>query len=337
MWSTFRDLMNRGTIPVIESNVMLKENGNDVPIGVPYKVFTVNGVRLALFALLGGGEFAGVRPPEGTEFSFQDPFEVAGKLVPVLRKQADVVVLMSEMSPADTDRLIQAVPGIDVALYGQRAPWEQVAKKVGDTITNQTSIRGQYVGRLTLIVDPSGKVVDYGSQNAALDTAFPEDPDITKMVNETNEATKKMRDDQRQTRQSEFEHKLSGERFLGAETCKRCHVKQYDQWAGTPHAHAFASLDKPVEGKPKAVACVNCHTTGAGQDGGFVADATKPDFRPASKPDLADVQCEVCHFKGTEHTRSGKVEMAEANCRTCHTPEWSPKFDFQTALLAVKH
>ena len=337
MWSTFQDLMDRGTIPVIESNVMIKKNGHNVPIGQTYKVFTVNGIKVVVFSLMGGSEFSSVRPQDGVEFAFQDPFQTAGTLVPELHKLGDVVVLMSEMQPSDTDRLIQAVPGIDVALYGQRAPLEEVALKVGDSITNRTSIRGQYAGRLTLIVDPSGKIIDFGSQNVALDKTYPEDPDIVKLVNATNDQTAKMREAARQGRQTDFENKLTGDRFLGAETCKRCHEKQYEQWKTTPHAMAFASLDKPVPGKPKTAQCTQCHATGYGKDGGFAPDASHPDLKPTGGTDLSNVQCEVCHGMGTAHSRTGKVLVAESTCTGCHTSEWSPKFDFQKALLAVKH
>lgn len=333
-WKSYVNLIARGTIPVVESNVTLKEGGAEKPIGVPYKVLNCNGVRVALFSLMGGSEFAAARIPEGVEFAFKDPFQVAESMVPMLHKQADLVVLMSQMSPTDTDRLIQTVPGIDVALYGQKAGYEQNAKKVGETLVNQTGTRGQYAGELVLIVDPAGKVVDFGSHNVALDTAVPEDSTVAKAVAEASAKANEMRTHARQEKQSEFENKLSGERFLGADNCRRCHEKQYEQWAASPHAHAFAALDKPVDGKPRTPACVSCHVTGFGQPTGYVADASAGKDPPST---MANVQCEACHFKGTEHTRTGTVALDEATCRTCHTAEWSPKFDFKTALAAVKH
>lgn len=336
-WNTFRKLVERGTIPVIASNVQLKENGKDLPIGSKYRIYQESGLKVAVFSLLGGSQFAGVRAPEGVEFDFQDPFQAAGTLVPELRKQADLVVLLSEMTPGDTDRLVTAVPGIDVALYGQNAGWEEMAKKQGQTIVNQTGSRGQYLGKLILIVDPDGQIVEFGSQNAALDTNVAEDAETAKLVEEAKQKTTELRAQAREKRQSEQQNKLSGERFLGGENCKRCHAKQHEQWAQSPHAMAFAALEKPVEGKPRSPECVNCHVTGAGQGTGFTPDLSRPDFRPATQPDLANVQCEACHGRGTEHARTGKVTVPETTCRTCHTSEWSPDFDYEKALVAVKH
>ena len=339
MWSTFEQLRAKRTIPVISTNLTVKQGGSETPVGLPYLIIPVNGVKVAIFALMGGAELAAVRAPEGIEFGFKDPFEVAAALVPKLHKEADLVVLMSQMSTADTDRLLQAVPGIGVALYGQRAGWEQIARKKGETICQETGTRGQYSGELVVIIDPAGHVVDFGSQNVTLDKEVPENPDILKQVNDANEKTKVMREDVRKAREAEQQKKTTtGERYLGDENCRRCHSEQYRSWQATPHARAFASLDRPLPGKPKAEACVSCHATGYGA-GGFQPDLSRPDLRPAQTTgaDLANVQCEACHKQGTLHLRTGNVEVAEAVCRGCHTPEWSPGFDFATALQAVKH
>jgi hypothetical protein len=340
LWNTFEQLRARGTIPVVSANLTVKRGGSESPVGLPYLVLPVNGLKVAVFALMGGSELAGVRAPEGVEFGFKDPFEVAAVLVPKLSQEADLVVVMSQMSTADTDRLLQAVPGIGVALYGQRPGWEQNARKKGGTICQETGTRGQYSGELIVIIDPAGQVVDFGSRNLTLDKEILENQDILKQVTETNDKCKVMREDVRKAREAEQPQQktTTGERYLGGENCRRCHSEQYRSWQATPHARAFASLDAPPPGKPKAEGCVSCHATGYGA-GGFQPDLSRPDLRPAhtTAADLADVQCEACHKQGTLHQRTGNVEVAEAVCRGCHTPEWSPGFAYATALQAVKH
>lgn len=336
LWKTFQELKDRGTIPVVNANITVKEGGAESPIGESWHLFTVNGVKLGVFSLMGGSELATVRAPEGVEFGFRDPTETAAELVPRIAGQADVVVLMSQLSTADTDRLIQAVPGIDVALYGQRALWQQNATVKGRTVCSETSTRGQYHGELVLIVGPDGDVVDHGSFNRALETDVAEKQEILRLVTETAETVKRMREDVRKARESEMQKKMTGERYLGDENCRRCHGEQYRQWESSPHAQAFASLSRPLADKPLEAACVSCHSTGYG-NGGFVPHSLNPAQRPSGSPDLAGVQCEACHGQGTRHQRTGKVEVAEAVCRGCHTPEWSPKFDYAQALAAVRH
>ena len=305
--------------------------------GATRKVFDVNGVKVGVFALMGGSEFAGVRAPEGVEFEFQDPFQTAAEVVPGLQNEADIVVLLSQMQSGDTDRVVESVPGIDVALYGQRPTWQAMAEKTGATIVNRTGSRGQYMGQLVLIVDPEGSVTDWGSRNAALDDKIVEDEEVARLASEAEAKAKQMRLDARQQRQADFERRLSGERYLGAETCKRCHEAQYKQWSESPHAHAFAAHEHPPEGKALTPECVGCHVTGYGDPAGVRSDSRTLTERPTTKPDLADVQCEACHFRGSEHVRTGQVTISEATCRSCHTDAWSPDFDFEKALVAVRH
>jgi len=186
LWSTFRDLRDQRKIPVISSNVTVTE-GRTSPVGEDYRIFDVQGLRVAVFSLLGPQALADARPPAGVVFRAADPMQTASALVPRLRSQADVVVLMSQMASSDTDRLLAAVPGIDVALYGLRPAWEPMARRVGATLCNETGARGQYVGRLALIVDPSGKIIDYGSQNVPLDNHVLEDKDVAQLVLDTQQ------------------------------------------------------------------------------------------------------------------------------------------------------
>jgi hypothetical protein len=137
--------------------------------------------------------------------------------------------------------------------------------------------------------------------------------------------------------------------YVGIKKCslKPCHnsAKQgmiYDKWLETKHAHAYQTLvDK---GEEKNAACIVCHTTGFGKDGGF--DPAAP------KDDLKNVGCEMCHGPGGDYWKmtvmkdpakraaAGLVEKPdEAVCRKCHNDK-SPTFkgfDFKTAYSQIEH
>lgn len=78
--------------------------------------------------------------------------------------------------------------------------------------------------------------------------------------------------------------------YVGVEKCAECHADEKKVWDGSPHAHAYATLQKKfVEYN---LECVGCHVTGYGKAGGStVAHVEK----------LADVGCEVCHGAGSLH------------------------------------
>lgn len=106
----------------------------------------------------------------------------------------------------------------------------------------------------------------------------------------------------------------AGHAYVGAKKCKVCHMKEYNSWAETKMAKAFEQLKPGVAAEAKKAAkldpgkdyttnatCLGCHTTGYGKRGGFVDIATTPD--------LAGVQCEMCHGAGGTYTQKEYMSL----------------------------
>lgn len=201
MWPTTEALIAGKTIPVINSNLTRVDGGNAVPVAEPYRILNRNGVRIAIFSLLGSDAFAKIELPAGVEMHCADPFETAAALVPKLQAEADLVVLMSEMGAVDTDRLLETIPGIDVALYGYNAGYVDHAEKRGETITQQTGTRGQYIGDLILILDPLNAVIDYESLNSMVDASHGIDEEMLQEVDDFETSLKPIEARARERRQ----------------------------------------------------------------------------------------------------------------------------------------
>ncbi|MCK6480519.1 MAG: hypothetical protein HUU06_00995 [Planctomycetaceae bacterium] len=147
--------------------------------------------------------------------------------------------------------------------------------------------------------------------------------------------------------------------FVGDAKCMKCHSKQVTSWKKTELAKSLESL-KPTaeadnkelfEAKKKAnldpakdyttdAACLKCHTTGYGQDGGYPEKVTPENEKVAKL--MGSVSCEACHGAGSlylayknekrkenkdatftkeELMKVGLVEPNEANCKTCHNKD----------------
>lgn len=134
--------------------------------------------------------------------------------------------------------------------------------------------------------------------------------------------------------------------YVSSNKCKTCHSKQYKAWQTTEHAHAMKSLadagEKEIADRAAALKvelkghanesddCIQCHTTGFHLPGGYpAADSLK-------NAALANVTCESCHGPGAKHVSAPMADKkkfingtpTESMCRQCHTPEMSPKFNF---------
>ncbi|MFC1511819.1 cytochrome c family protein [Candidatus Latescibacterota bacterium] len=115
-----------------------------------------------------------------------------------------------------------------------------------------------------------------------------------------------------------------GAYYVGCNTCAQCHKVQYDSFQKSAHNEAY-NIIKNYERFLTMVkdgtqgSCLRCHATGYGVKGGFVDEATTPDF--------AKVSCEACHSPGSDHVAviTSDIEKKHAtiqrvpNCGSCHT------------------
>jgi len=135
--------------------------------------------------------------------------------------------------------------------------------------------------------------------------------------------------------------------YVSSNKCKMCHSKEYKAWQTTEHGHSLKSLEtageKEIADRAAALKvelkghasesddCLLCHTTGFHLSGGYpAADSTK-------NVALGNVTCESCHGPGGKHVAAAMADkkktingnVTEAMCKQCHTPEMSPKFNFE--------
>ena len=137
----------------------------------------------------------------------------------------------------------------------------------------------------------------------------------------------------------------SGVAYVGVDACRDCHLKEYEQWARTPHAGAFAVILKAERGYDPS--CTPCHTTGQGHKGGFADPQAKK-----TGPPMTNVQCEVCHGPGDDHVKApaalkkatiyGITDQCsfciiQGVCAACHDRKNDPRFDIEKALPLVRH
>ncbi len=128
---------------------------------------------------------------------------------------------------------------------------------------------------------------------------------------------------------------LSPSGYSGERACIICHEKEHIQWSLTRHADAFASLVR--KGQDDDPACVNCHVTGFGREGGYSIENRKTKH-------LTEVQCESCHGPGyescsafTDTPRKMKLGDWKKVCATCHTEKESINFVFSKRYKRILH
>jgi 5'-nucleotidase / UDP-sugar diphosphatase len=196
-----RDYATLEPFPVLAANIFYKDGR---PFAKPYALVEKNGVRVAVIGIFGVDAMPSTAAVTWDTLDVRDPVPILRQLVPELRKQADLVVVLAhqgETGPMQDDaeahpevqrnfdadkRTVEAVPGIDVFVGGHahrgiEVPW--VGPKNGSIVV-QTYGRGTTLGVLHLTYDQQAhKVLAHtGSLLRVMPGVFPTPPAVEEVV-----------------------------------------------------------------------------------------------------------------------------------------------------------
>jgi 2',3'-cyclic-nucleotide 2'-phosphodiesterase (5'-nucleotidase family) len=320
------DTAREAKVPLVCANLINYRTGK--PLVQPYVMLKRGKIKVAVMGLLDDVLELAHPKQNSDSLIIEDPMKVAHELIPVLKKKADVVVLLAHMGYAKSSRLAMEIPELDVLVTGHNPSVNMEARKEGNSLGMMTGTRGQYVGYLLLRMSGKKAIETYESKLIPLDGRIRLSSLVERFVNEYNGQEKKLQEERSRRDKEETLSHAGENRYLGQESCKRCHAQTFEKVAQMGHSRAYAGLAKTnSEGLSE---CLACHTTGFGQPTGFTS--------ASASPDLKDVQCESCHGMGTGHKRDGSYsQVSEKTCLVCHTKEQSPEFDFKTYLRKIAH
>jgi 5'-nucleotidase/UDP-sugar diphosphatase len=183
--------MSQAAFPALTANVLVKSSGQ--LLGRPFVILKVDGVRVAFLGLC----YIVTSWPSAWPFKLDDPIETAKKYVPQLRKQADVVVLVTHIGYENDLELAKAVPGIDVIIGGHSHTVLKEGEVVkgpgaGEALVCQAGVFLEYVGRVDLVARKKGdraELVSAAAKLVPLDEKIKLDPEITALVAKLSGAT----------------------------------------------------------------------------------------------------------------------------------------------------
>jgi len=181
-WPDFTALMRDREIPVVSSNLLVSEGGTSRRIGRRTAVLTVEGVRVGILGILGAEAFKRVEAPEGITFSIEDPTATIGELLPALKSEAEIIVVLGCMTDPEAAALAGQIPGVDLWISGYDSITSDRPVQRGQTLLGRTGQKGQYLSVTHLIVSPDGAIVDWGGRNIPLDAKVPADARVDSLV-----------------------------------------------------------------------------------------------------------------------------------------------------------
>lgn len=149
-----RDNVRRTGLPQVSSNLYVRALNK--PALTPHLIKEVGTVRVGVFSLISDRMDLG---PSRALLEVKDPFESAKNAVAALRdKGATVVVLLSQLGKVDTEELIGAVEGIDVAIVGLNSPMLPLGRTLGKTVLAYGGEQGQHVASTIVTLDAARRM-----------------------------------------------------------------------------------------------------------------------------------------------------------------------------------
>jgi 2',3'-cyclic-nucleotide 2'-phosphodiesterase (5'-nucleotidase family) len=121
----------------------------------------------------------------GLSLSVESAVVAVRRAVQEVTKQANVVVVLSNLGGRANETLAQEIPGIDaiIGAFGGRQN-KEVAGPEGLVVLRAAGTRGEWLGVLTPRFDDGGRVAAFDAWQVALTPDYADDPDIARMIRE---------------------------------------------------------------------------------------------------------------------------------------------------------
>ncbi|WP_125546342.1 bifunctional metallophosphatase/5'-nucleotidase [Levilactobacillus lindianensis] len=145
---------------------ILDHNG-EPEYGQPYQIIEKEGIKIGILGLTTQAVYKWEKATNISGLQFESAYLAAKKYVPIIREQADVVIVcyhggferdLTTGKPNDIHvgeneayHILEAIPGIDALVTGHQH--RQLATDVFDTPITQPGFRGQAIGKITLDLD----------------------------------------------------------------------------------------------------------------------------------------------------------------------------------------
>ena len=173
-------------IKVVSANIVDKKTQK--PVWDDFAIVEKGGVKFAVTGVT-DASFYKLKATQGQiksdDFDFKDPKASLQRVIPQMRQQADVVVVLLHSGSGDAKHMMEGISGADAVIVGHLPEYKFLPEVVGGTPLVQTGARGQYMGRLELNIN-GNKVVGHSGAAQAWGETVAVDPEMDGIVKTFN-------------------------------------------------------------------------------------------------------------------------------------------------------
>ena len=298
------------------------------------------GLTFGITAVLDPAAYRSIRDDDTQMLAVRPADEVLPGVLDELRKEAQVAVLMVQGPRAEAKRLAEKFPRFDVVIgtseFDDPDEKPETLNQGRTLLINNVGRRGKYVGLVAFRPADRDRM------------EFRRQPLEGPLFHQADEMKLLIDKEYQDMLKSEgvvenFPRVSRAASYVGAQACQECHPRTFARWETTKHARAYEPLTNPRRNREFDAECISCHTTGFGDNTGWVSTE--------KTPLLKGNQCENCHGPGSLHAadpdnlefRKPPMKMSAdwakstAFCTKCHDADNSPHFNFDPYYAQIFH
>ena len=172
-----RARMAEAEFPFLSTNLLGKDGQL---FAKPYAILEMGGHRVGIIGLAGQAS--------SEEFIISDPLVAAKRYVAEVRKQADIVILLSHLGFEMNQKIADEISGVDVIVSGAgRGPSQVRRSEVTGVLVVHADFStaghaGRRIGAGTLHFDVRGNLTAYAWESVLLLPEFEDDPDVVQWL-----------------------------------------------------------------------------------------------------------------------------------------------------------
>jgi len=187
---SLRNVIKTSKVPIISANII--ETGKDKTLTTPYVILKRGGVKIAVLGLTTPTTPTTTHPKNVIGLSFENPEITAAKFIPVLKKKADIIIVLSHLGFQEDIAFGNGQKDVNIIVGGHSHTKIDHFYQDNTPIIVQDFQWGINLGRLDFDFD-KGKVINPKAELIPINSTIADDPAVTTYLKPfTSQITTKM-------------------------------------------------------------------------------------------------------------------------------------------------
>jgi len=177
----FQEIVNHSALSFVSANIV--GNRNTFPGIKPYVVMDYGKFRVGITGIT-ASVFFDIDDPNKEGLMVGNHVKALKEIIPELRRKADIIILLSHLGYKATVDLFRfnQLSDIDVAIAGHGRKLLRDAEEINGTLIVQSSMGGEYLGKLALSLGPDRTIQQYEGEVGPLTEDIPVDEKASEIM-----------------------------------------------------------------------------------------------------------------------------------------------------------